>query len=184
MHRNLDFINYMSELECVLIESVIWSNLVWFSGLMFGKPFRKPQDSAISSAFLRRYNAKYLWIRLALFDKQLAKIIDYLVQNSTYVLIIYSFIKFLIPLVILACYRCFVYFFFNNLCWNNKQECHQLKLRKVQIFFAAFILFTYRSYHDYLLVSFVRWLIYYLIYSWLPYTCIRMYKSISYISRG
>lgn len=44
---------------------------------------RKPQDSAISSAFLRRYNAKYLWIRLALFDKQLAKIIDYLVQNST-----------------------------------------------------------------------------------------------------
>ena len=27
------------------------------------------------------YNSKYLWIRLALIDKQLAKIIDYLVQN-------------------------------------------------------------------------------------------------------
>ncbi|KAG8226925.1 hypothetical protein J437_LFUL005682 [Ladona fulva] len=27
---------------------------------------------------------RYLWIRLALFEKQLAKIIDYLVQNSRY----------------------------------------------------------------------------------------------------
>ena len=28
------------------------------------------------------YNPKYLWIRQALFEKQLAKIIDYLVNNS------------------------------------------------------------------------------------------------------
>ena len=29
------------------------------------------------------YNPKYLWIRLALFEKTLAKIIDYLVENGT-----------------------------------------------------------------------------------------------------
>ena len=28
------------------------------------------------------YNPKYLWIRLALFEKQLAKVIDYLVQHT------------------------------------------------------------------------------------------------------
>lgn len=29
---------------------------------------------------------KYLWIRLALIEKQLAKIVDYIVMNSRYVL--------------------------------------------------------------------------------------------------
>lgn len=43
---------------------------------------RKCQDSAISGAVLRRYGAKYLWIRFALFEKQLSHIVDYLAQNS------------------------------------------------------------------------------------------------------
>lgn len=44
---------------------------------------RKSQDSSVSNQALRKYNAKHLWIRVALFEKQLAKIIDYLVQNSS-----------------------------------------------------------------------------------------------------
>ena len=31
----------------------------------------------------QRYSSKYLWIRLALFEKQLAKIVEYLVNNSS-----------------------------------------------------------------------------------------------------
>ena len=36
----------------------------------------------VSSNKKAQFNAKYLWIRQALFEKQLAKIIDYLVNNS------------------------------------------------------------------------------------------------------
>ena len=39
----------------------------------------------VSSNKKAQYNAKYLWIRQALFEKQLAKIIDYLVNNSRWV---------------------------------------------------------------------------------------------------
>lgn len=47
--------------------------------------YRKTTDggaSASKQAIARKYNSKYLWIRLALFEKQLAKIVEYLVENS------------------------------------------------------------------------------------------------------
>ena len=66
------------------IPQSIMETCLLFSGLFC--QCRKSVDSNKNQTSLSvrkpPYNPKYLWIRLALFEKQLAKILEYLVTNS------------------------------------------------------------------------------------------------------
>ncbi|KAJ8312139.1 hypothetical protein KUTeg_009512 [Tegillarca granosa] len=48
-----------------------------------GKSVDSNKNQTTRKLALQSYNPRYLWIRIAIFEKQLAKILDYLVQNNS-----------------------------------------------------------------------------------------------------